>query len=223
MFEPWFIPTQGNHEMLMWKSLLEQDNQYINCWLMNGGEWFQHEPVPQLKFISEYMKKLPLIISVGNNNDRFNVVHAEILRFNNAKVIPVTNDDIDKWQFSDTDINNMLWGRYIIGMHTNDRTYKLEQSPVPTTKFQSDDLSITFCGHSVVPGEPIKIQRQIYIDTGCVNGTKPKNRYHQSKYPLTIACPKEQVCYSYDNHTNNLTTIPFSNIVEYKYHATNKL
>lgn len=224
LVEQWFIPVQGNHEMLMWKSLLEQDDQYISCWLSNGGNWFAQQPVQQMKYISQQFKNLPLIISVGNNNDRFNIVHAEITRYNNALFIPANNIDIDNWQFNSIDMDNMLWGRNIIGQHTDCKTYKLRQSPVPTPTFQSEELSITYCGHSIIPNEPIKIERQIYIDTGCVGGMDPNYKYfHQTKYPLIIVCPNEQLYYSYDNQTNKLITVPISSIKQYKYHTTTKL
>jgi len=215
IYESWFITTQGNHEKLMWYSLLNQDESYIRCWMDNGGLWFKDEDHQLLYDIALRFKELPLVITVGEDNERFNIVHAELLRNSNDFSLFTSNNDIDNWNFTIKDMDDMLWGRQIISSRTPPMSYTLYDCPEPSIQFQTDNLSLTYCGHSIVPFRPIQIQRQIYLDTGCVNGFLPKNIKFQDRYPLTLACPKEEMFYCYTPNWN-LIKYPYNKMRYYK-------
>ena len=215
IYEPWFITTQGNHEQLMWQSILNQHPEFINCWIVNGGLWSKNEDFQLLYDIALRFKELPLVISVGKGADRFNIVHAEIIRNSPDFSIMATDQDIDDWTFSKTDMNDMLWGRTIVGTRTSPMSYLLVDQKPLSLEFQTPELSQTYCGHSIVPFRPVSIQRQIYLDTGCVNGLLPKNKSNIDRYPLTIACPQEKMFYCQVNGQNVINKYSYKNLRHY--------
>ena len=42
VYEGWFTMVLGNHEDLMITGILEGHENYINCWIQNGGMWYFH-------------------------------------------------------------------------------------------------------------------------------------------------------------------------------------
>ncbi|MCK9371208.1 metallophosphoesterase [Candidatus Dojkabacteria bacterium] len=213
LYESWFHPVQGNHECLMWNSIISQNQGYINCWMQNGGLWFIDYDQQLLHDIAILQRDLPLIISVGEGSERFNIVHAEITKKSTQR--PATNNDINNWTFTSTEEDDLLWGRNIIGSRTDPFSHKLqdnEEGPV----YQSDDLSVTYVGHSIVHHRPKRIQQQIFIDTGCFNGLRPKNEKFQEQYPLTIACPQEQIFYQYITNWKKIVKYSYNKMETYK-------
>jgi serine/threonine protein phosphatase 1 len=201
IYEHWFYPVQGNHEQMMWYSLLYQNNAYINIWIQNGGLWFRQEDSQLLKDIAYLQQKLPLVISVGEGDSRFNIVHAELIKKSNTLV---TNADIDNWTFSEDEEESMVWGRAIA------RGWNKSASDVK--RHQSEELSKTYVGHTAFKPRPVQIEQQVFLDTGCVSGLSPKRLDTRDLYPLTIASPQEEVYYCYCTLWKKIIKVP--------YHAT---
>lgn len=191
----WFHTTQGNHEEMMVESIIHQDQNVVGVWLSNGGLWSVHE---KPKEIAEYAKRfedLPLIISVGEGEKRFNVVHAELLAAKGDDA-SVSNKDIDDWTFDDRSEGAMLWGRTTM-FYAKDYGVDVE-----VWAKVHKDLSRTFVGHTPVR-EPFRIGQFFYIDTGCVYYHTSSNKSEQNT--LTIACPTDGVLYVWSPMWRKLT------------------
>lgn len=207
IYKPWFKTSQGNHEQMMYMTILHNHPTYKQCWLSNGGLWHLSEDKQLLIDIAKRFETLPLIISVGEKENRFNIVHAELIPADHRSLI--SDSDIDNWTFNPNQIDNMLWGREIV----NRKTGKLSDCIGDiTNNKQSNELSPTFVGHSVVKFHPIQCEQQIYIDTGAVyslHNPKPE------QYPLTIASPQEQIFYIYTYPWKTVTKLPFNKMKKY--------
>ena len=74
--EEWFYTVKGNHEELLYGSLVEGDPSAIMCWVSNGGNWHNWLSSEETEELARYLKMvndLPLLIEV----DGVLVVHAE--------------------------------------------------------------------------------------------------------------------------------------------------
>lgn len=214
VYEPWFFPVKGNHEQLLIDSILHNKQAAINCWLYNGGTWASSINQQLLIDIAKHFETLPLVISIGNGDNRYNIVHAELIRSGldeNNNSFLVNNDDIDNWTFNTQDMDAMLWGRDIISQYSDPRTWKLF-TPKSIFKFQSPQLSLTYVGHSITPNTT-QLEQQIYIETGHVQAIN-KSENIALKYPLTIIEPQQQKYFQYH--------LPFKTFSTHKYSYINK-
>lgn len=169
--ESWFFCVMGNHEELCFETVLNKSFTHHRTWYGNGGEWAKAVPDEKLVELSELMVDLPLVITVGEGKDRFNIVHGEL--FYEGQVehqgqltyrrIPVTDSMIDSWVWKEHEEGMMTWGRTIIS-GTKSVAYKWHDD---------EKMSLTFCGHTPVR-DPVQFGRQMYIDLGGVF-------YHYSK------------------------------------------
>jgi serine/threonine protein phosphatase 1 len=208
IYEPYFFAVKGNHEELMEKSIISQSHMHIKCWMENGGTW----AIDELKYNSVFMldiankfKELPLIISLGERKNRINIVHAELTRrFPANGFSMVTDDDIDRWNFTDADEDAMMWGRTVYDSHIN-TTY--DPYPYNRTKsykeanqsFHSPDLSLTLVGHTFpLDHHPVQLQRQLYIDTGMCA---------QQKLTLVVIANDEMTVYQKQYKVFSLNTV----------------
>lgn len=167
IYEPWFFMSMGNHELMMVQSIIHNDSMYQDCWMQNGGEWATKQPSSLLFDIAFLFAHQPLVISVGSDDNRFNICHAELTHYNHYhEIILVDNSFIDEWKFNKIDEDNILWGRDIINTY-----HSLTKS---NTQFHSKDLSLTYVGHSFSPNLiPTQIQQHMYIDTGAAINKSP--------------------------------------------------
>ena len=207
IYEIWFILVPGNHEQLMVASTLDNSSRHTDCWNDNGGIWHHSEDKTELKQLSELMKDLPLVITVGSGEARFNIVHAELIHTNSdtGRIVGlVTDETIDNWLFSVDDEEGMTWGRTLI---TNGKAIS---QPVNVSKLvqDMDKLSLTFVGHTPVR-EVVQVQKQMYIDTGAVFSVKPKS---SEQNHLTFACPAEKMLYQYNMVRKTISTVAFDDV-----------
>ena len=187
IYEPWFYMTMGNHELLMIQSILAQNQAYLDVWNGNGGKWHHDVASSLLEEFAFLFAHQPLVISVGDDDNRYNIVHAEFVKYNHYHdLIPITNADIDNWNFSLAHEDDMLWGRTIVESHWHFQS----QSPrFCKDQFHSNELSTTYVGHSAAPkARPTQIQKHVYLDTGAAMG-----------YNLTIASPTKKLLYILNN------------------------
>lgn len=209
IYRPWFHATRGNHEDMMILSVLRNDSHTTRLWQENGGHWIyktgtweQLYPLDVLTKIAKGLDALPLVIVVGEGESRFNIVHAEFYRRGFSTpgfqpvLSPVGDKDIDTWTFSSAEETNLMWGRNLIrGVPSIDNDPQKE-------------LSQTFVGHTPV-FQLVRCFKHIYIDIGCVYHYMGKPRDSQA---LAIACPQEQVVYSWSPAWKKLTSTPFAEI-----------
>lgn len=208
IYEPWFYAVQGNHEMMMWEAVINKSREANQIWLSNGGMWHISENPTELKDAAADIKNLPLVITVGEGDQRFNVVHAELIHTRNedrhSVRVPVTDEMIDNWVFTEEEENSMIWGRTMIS--NGHPTF-----PPPQHQLWHDleKMSLTFVGHTPVR-DPVICQRQMYIDGGAVFHYKDTNKSEQNT--LIIACPTEKVLYKYTLLYNQINAIPFHKV-----------
>jgi len=154
---PWFHTVMGNHEEMMFMSLMVGGSNWINTWKGNGGKWaYEYHNLVAMgsgkEFAKKYLKNLPLVISVGTGVERFNIVHADMYDGDD----PIGDEKIDNWKFKSSESvmrDRMLWGRGIIH-----KQYK---------KGFHQNLSTTYVGHTPIRNAII-IESQVFIDTGLV-------------------------------------------------------
>lgn len=211
--EKWFFAVLGNHEDMIRAAMvqfLRDNNAYYGPVLdwhnqecnaasatYNGGEWLQK--ILLSKFLSleakidyckrniEKINELPLVYAVGEGLERFNVVHSEIGLWADVATDEKLDQHADQFVLKD-----FVWAR---GMFM----YNKEAVRENPDNFQSEELSITFSGHT--PVERItKIARQINIDT-CAFYADFISDERNGDYGLTIVEP-----YTYDFwHINGAT------------------
>lgn len=210
VYETWFHAVRGNHEQMMIDTILYNDMNAKDTWLYNGGMWSASHPKYELKDAAERLDQLPLIITVGEGDTRFNVVHAELIstrKYSYAFYAPgeadslVTDQTIDTWGFSDDDETSMIWGRTII----NGVEYRKDQFQDPA------NLSITYVGHT--PCKEVKrVEQQVYLDTAAVYHHVGK---HDRDFPsLTVACPTDGNIYTYNMSWKTLRSFPINNVMK---------
>ena len=208
VYQPWFFMVKGNHEEMMCDTVLRNNQNSKDTWLYNGGMWSVSVPKWQLKDAAERLDQLPLIITVGEGLDRFNVVHAELKhvdQYHHTIYAPgetatlVTDDMIDQWGFSTYDTYDMTWGRTIIGY-----------SKAVSRKYQDPDrLSVTYVGHTPAR-KVLRAEQQVYLDTGAVY--HHTNKLKSELNVLTIACPTDGYIYQYNMLWKTVSKFPINEV-----------
>jgi len=138
--EEWFHAVQGNHEDMMIKAILK--NEDIDLWEMNGGLWSHNEDINELVELSELARIMPLSITVKTKNGDIGICHAQPPSVN-------WSDVIDPDQRSK---QIMLWARMWIA-----------------DKDMGDVKGVNMIIHGHTPvDEPEQIGNVLFIDTGAV-------------------------------------------------------
>jgi serine/threonine protein phosphatase 1 len=176
--EPWFYAVMGNHETMMLdyfevylqKGYIGSDFDFDESdeigYLLYGGEWvkdyYQLDNGTMSKAFDhglELATSLPLLIVVGENDQRFHIVHSELLRpdYSTNEIKVWLDSNIDQWLSSnampDGVKERFYWGRTLMEGHLN---------PVPQVQ---EGLSVTFCGHTIGKNIRQKLSH-ICLDTG---------------------------------------------------------
>lgn len=178
--EPWFHAVQGNHELMMIDFFAEylmkakivslNDSRAIG-FLDCGGEWVKNYFEPEHSRMSVEFNQglilalnMPMIIVVGEGDERFNIIHAELIRpdyrVHQDHEMAIWHDkDIDAWYetqaIPEGVQDRLVWSRIIM----EDRVNTLRG--VETCQ----GLSRTFCGHTYREGVRKKLSH-ICLDTG---------------------------------------------------------
>lgn len=193
--EPWFYTVQGNHEIAMLGfflpylidgSLNDLDDIHDTGFLDYGGEWvipyFQSENKRMSDEFDRGLARildLPLILVVGENENRFHVCHAELVKpdltdFDSAVWL---DTDIDRW-LAEASVpaevqNNIYWGRTLIHSKLVDQAnYKIEPG-----------LSRTFCGHTYARKHRHTLSH-LCLDTGAFLSAESNG--NNTEYGLTL-------------------------------------
>ena len=190
--QPWFYSVMGNHEGMMLDYFeVYQQKSYIGSnfdfdesdeigYLLYGGEWvkdYYHSDngtmSKEFDHGLELAASLPLLIVVGENDQRFHIVHSELLRpdYSTNDIKVWLDSDIDQWLSSNAIPERikerLYWGRTLMGGHLD-----------PVTSIQ-DGLSKTFCGHTIGNNIRQKLSH-ICLDTGAYSSDDT------TAYSLTI-------------------------------------
>lgn len=213
LYEDWFYSSRGNHDEMMIQTMLYNDREHERTWVGNGGMWKVTESPMKLGDYAHDMEQiLPMMITVGEGPDRFNIVHAELMHLVNInghpERVPVTDQMIDDWTFTTYEEDGMLWGRRIID--------QLDQTarPMYVPCHDADNLSITYVGHSPMD-RPVQVERHIYLDGGGVYQMCPNRWLTNDKNNLTFAEPYKRMFHIYSVVTRSITTLSYDDMRVY--------
>lgn len=209
IYNDWFHSIKGNHEQFAIDTFINKNSNMAACWLQNGGVWIADYDDYELVSLAESFQKLPLMISVGEGEYRFNIVHAELTHRpvvdGHRTPVPVTNQMIDDWVFTEYDEEDMIWGRNLI------TTAKALNSDMGR-RFHDSTLSTTYVGHSQVR-QPVIIEKQVYIDTSAVNHHLYTNKSMENC--LTLAEPNRKVLHKFGMVSRTIETIELDCLLKY--------
>lgn len=197
IYQPWFHSVRGNHDQMFISCFIGTDDQLNAHYVLRYGGWMYdgQRTMQQLAALAADMESMmPYIISVGEGNTRFNVVHAELIKDN----VAVSDDDIDAFNFTPSEVESMLWGRELAAGIAAPRT--LNSAKV----YDQTNLSLTYCGHTPV-AKVYKQLNQVFIDRGCVFAAV---RPQSPQCSLAIACHTDQVVHSWNPISKTLDTSP---------------
>lgn len=101
VFEPWFHAVRGNHEAMMFDSLLR--NRRFDLWMLNGGQWIYELNIDRVAQLCRRLDSLlPFALEIETAAGRVGLVHAE-----------VPGDDWRRVEAGDS--QTLLWSRERIG------------------------------------------------------------------------------------------------------------
>lgn len=170
-----YDPTASvpSHELDYWfdpKKIVKLKAETLErqfTFLENGGKWIaQYYDFERRRMTAEFdhalvdVATLPRIMVVGEGEERFQVVHAELVAAKTRAAITIWQDqDIDRWRngelIPDDTLDRMLWGRTLFGMGDG----PAREATVCT------GLSTTYCGHTI--GSTVrKTLSHVCLDTG---------------------------------------------------------
>jgi serine/threonine protein phosphatase 1 len=197
VFEPWFHCVLANHEDMMIRGVLDDDQNQLDSWLWNGGQWVYEYDIRTIRqIVQEVRKKLPFVIVLGKNSEkRINIVHAEMYRNSTGEDF-ATDEDIDNWNFDEYQEVNMVWGRSIA-----ENRQMFRDNP----KYKNDGLSKTYVGHTPVDTH-FEVLNHRFIDTGAVySHTKQLDRN------MTMVDLQSDTVYSFNIKAKIVTESKFTN------------
>lgn len=181
MEQPWFYTVAGNHEGILIENvgeLLEMGGaqvkkfrKYLETTLdnsSNGSGWIvkaflEHPSAEYWGQITERVRQLPNLLVVGKGVTRFHVVHSDLF----LGPVMLNDDDIDSLaqQIESGAINQKTLDAMATQISWSRALTDLISWGLYTGPFQ-EGLSMTFCGHNIVP-EPILVLSHYHLDTGC--------------------------------------------------------
>ena len=186
--EPWFHGVLGNHEshLLGLASLAtlalsrRVDTPTIVDAVKDIGkgmdsEWFSEwmsisANHSKLAALITLLQSLPHVIAVRGDGCNYNVVHAEL-----SKAGIDSDQNLAALHENRKEAKSLLWSSSLIA-----ESREKHAEITSTDRYDPNSgLSITFCGHNVVP-QPTSYKNHIFIDTGC--GFEP------DQYPELKGC-----------------------------------
>lgn len=190
---PWFFSVRGNHEEMLIQHLKNphKAEAYDPIWLKKEYSFFGGRQQFAGKWLN-ILERLPYVISIGKNEYKHYIVHAEILE--NQK--SVTEEIIDNWSFSDPQkaYHRAVWGRTLWLSFLQDRKIK---------RAHASDLPLLYSGHTIV-SSPTQVSRQIYLDGGAYLGFYPEKIMGNISPCLRLMDIKNTICWEYHTLTNEI-------------------
>jgi serine/threonine protein phosphatase 1 len=193
--ETWFYAVQGNHERMLLEffqpylndhHLESFENYYSTDFLCNGGSWVEEYFLADQQRMSEEFDRglqlaaaVPLFLIVGDDTQRFHVIHAELSKPPFKAKDPVWLDgDIDQWlaqgYVPEDATECLLWARALIP----DCEHR-DPNPVKS------GLSTTFCGHTFA-SQPRQVLSHICLDTGAFLSCDQRTYWQSGDFGLTL-------------------------------------
>ncbi len=149
--QPWFYSVLGNHEDICLqavKVLLDKVPEYRNAndiallddyKYLYEGEWLFDLDIAQLSSLIPLLSVLPVIITIGDTEQKTHIVHAELHQVDDREVV---DSDIKSWHTNP--IPSETRARCLSGRSL----YHSTQDGM--TSAMRSGLSLTYCGHTSV-------------------------------------------------------------------------
>jgi len=122
--------------------------------------------MPSFDRLLELLQELPLIWVVGQGDERFHVLHAELVRPAYRKNRPKVwlDGDLDRWlageAIDEVTLERLMWGRTLMLMLAS-----------PFVPPEQQGLSTTFCGHTIDDSVRSYLSH-VCLDTGAYRSTE---------------------------------------------------
>lgn len=181
---------------------------YVSTHMRHGGKWLLEmlidpnmSDTERTNVSVELLKRLcdlPLTITVGSGEDRFNIVHAELYHSDDH----FSDELIDNGEYSPNDIERMTWGRWLFYNRHTRFCQSACQSASEPPKLQ-EHLSTTYSGHTILP-KPMRALKQINLDTGAYQDKETRGDWYTGA--LTIINTRTKQYYSYNTTTHQIIT-----------------
>lgn len=190
--EPWFHAVRGNHEQMLLAYFHEKASpaapkELSKVFLRNGGRWVQEldaEVRHELRAdILPRVAALPFVISVGQEHERFNIVHAELMSGSIepdgwlARLAGMPQDETSQLILTDALLSNaglaemteaLAWGRRLvkkIDFKTAVEIVTPAGRLLKTKQAMRRNLSLTYVGHT--PQDCMVLhESHLFIDRG---------------------------------------------------------
>lgn len=167
----WFYTVKGNHEDIFYHDYLDFKKTNFHYPSTGIGNEWAHDYFKYLisrsdESIIRELEKLPYIIDLNVRGERFFVVHGSLAHINRYGDLDFISDvQID----SGIKIEESIVSNESLSVDRMEDPVKHPEHPfyvdgVPVLKGHS----ITFCGHTVMPGTPLLSKSHLAIDTGAV-------------------------------------------------------
>jgi serine/threonine protein phosphatase 1 len=148
-YEPWFFSVRGNHEEMMFESIIKGSSIDRQMWFQNGGLWYENEKEDGVDAtIHDLSERLPLGIEVETERGKIGIVHADV--------------HYPQWEdnFNTKDsgvLSTLLWSRSRV------------MGRLPAGDVQG--INTLYVGHTPIENVD-KVDNVMYIDTGAVHTGK---------------------------------------------------
>jgi serine/threonine protein phosphatase 1 len=176
--ELWFYAVKGNHEDMMLEFfqsyrrdsyLADLKDVFGTRFLWYGGDWVAHYfQADKHRMTSAFdhglalAEALPLILVVGEGENRFHVIHSDLIRRGSktAETAVWLDSDIDRWLAAKDPIPDSVEDSLLYSRSLMSSRYVGQSG----ARFQPG-LSPTFCGHTYA-SRPRQALSHICLDTG---------------------------------------------------------
>lgn len=192
LHEPWFFAVRGNHENMLLDYFYENAQPYAfktaaKVFLQNGGHWVQELQVNELDELRESLLPrvavLPYVITVGSQETRFHVAHAELMTGNidqdhwlavlaglpeDRTPQRILTDDLLTDKLLESMLDPLVWGRRLLKKVDFKLSQKISTQMGTLLKSQQPmypGLSLTYVGHTPLT-YMILHESHLFIDRG---------------------------------------------------------
>lgn len=165
--EKWFFSVAGNHEEMLLRAAGDKDFDW-QWWVANGGAWATAISPDELYELADMVAELPLVIVVGEGEERFNVLHAEWYASDAA-----LEDALDGSNSGKSVPLCLTWGRELFE---------------GTAQPDHEHLSLTFVGHTPVD-QISRIGNMIYLETSAFKAHYWRDS-ENNPFAMTIVEPR---------------------------------
>lgn len=159
LFEPWFHPIKGNHELLWYFAHTRGTANDIGIFIHNGGEMLE-----EYEQYAAEIKNLPFIIEIeSKSGKKIGLVHAQvppgICDWNQLKKVFLESIDAGRESMLGYGlIYEAIWGRDRINKYQRQKEKKRIYPEI-------ENIDEVYVGHTIVEN-PTKIGKVNFIDGG---------------------------------------------------------